>query len=77
MEREHGKTLLTVKVESEENKMDEKKQKARDAVIRELMFVGFEGFGEYRSEVFNDVAKSVANNHEEYMDILNYLQCTF
>lgn len=57
--------------------MEEKKQKARAAVIREMMFLGFDGLGEQRGEILNDVANSVADTYEEYMEIWNYLQCTF
>ena len=56
--------------------MEEKKKKARDAVIRELAFLSFDGFGEQRGEIINDAANSVADNYEEYMEIWNYLQCT-
>lgn len=57
--------------------MDGKKQKARAAVIREMMFLGFDSLGEYRGEILNNAANSVASNYEEYMEIWNYLQCAF
>lgn len=61
----------------EENKMEEKKQRARAAVIREMMFLGFDGLGEQRGEIFNDAANSVSDNYDEYMEIWNYLQLNF
>jgi hypothetical protein len=57
--------------------MEEKKQKARAAVIRELEFAGIDGFRDHRGEIINDAANSVADTYEEYMEIWNYLQCTF
>lgn len=57
--------------------MEEKKQKARAAVIREMMFLGFDCLGDRRGEIINDAANSVADTYEEYMEIWNYLQCAF
>lgn len=57
--------------------MEEKKQRARASVIREMMFLGFDGLGEHRGEILNDAANSVAENYDEYMEIWNYLQCVF
>lgn len=57
--------------------MEEKKQRARAAVIRAMMFCGFDGLGEQRSEILNDAANSVSDSYDEYMEIWNYLQCEF
>jgi hypothetical protein len=57
--------------------MEEKKQRARAAVIREMMFLGLYVLGELRGEILNDAANSVSDSYEEYMEIWNYLQCVF
>jgi hypothetical protein len=57
--------------------MEEKKKRARAAVIREMMFLDFDGLGEHRGEILNDAANSVADSYDEYMEIWNYLQCVF
>lgn len=57
--------------------MKEKFEKARQCMIRQLMFISPSEFGDMRGTVINDIANSLADSYEEYMNIWNYLQCNF
>ena len=53
--------------------MKEKKAKAKDAYIRQLMFISPRDITEYRSTIINDIANSLADTYEEYMELWCYL----
>ena len=51
------------------NTMLEKKVKAKAAYIRQLMFISPSDLAKYRSGIINDIANSIAENYEEYMEL--------
>lgn len=53
--------------------MLEKKAKAKAAYIRQLMFIGPSDLARYRSEIIDDIANSIADNYEEYIELRCYL----